>query len=98
LKAAKKRELKWPDVSKFSVDNKSLPIDIIVENTEASPRYSGITISGVTINESPEWLKNKLKAIGLTPITNVVDITNFVLHELGQPLHAFDADEIKGKK
>lgn len=98
LKAAKKRELKWPDVSKFSVDNKSLPIEIKVENTDACPRYSGITISGVTIKDSPDWLKNKLKAIGLAPINNVVDITNYVLHELGQPLHAFDADEITGKK
>lgn len=98
LKAAKKRELKWPDTTKFSVDNKSLPIEIKVENTEACPRYSGITISGVTIKESPEWLKNRLKPIGLAPINNVVDITNFVLHELGQPLHAFDADEIAGKK
>ena len=62
------------------------------------PRYTGITISGVTIGESPEWLKNKLRAVGLNPINNVVDITNFVQHEIGQPLHAFDADKIEGKK
>ena len=62
------------------------------------PRYTGITISGVTIGESPEWLKNKLRAVGLNPINNVVDITNFVQHEVGQPLHSFDADKIEGKK
>ncbi|GHN00628.1 phenylalanine--tRNA ligase beta subunit [Cytophagales bacterium WSM2-2] len=98
LKAAKKRELKWPEVSKFATDSKSLPIGIKVENAEACPRYSGVTISGVTIGESPDWLKSKLKAIGLAPISNVVDITNYVLHELGQPLHAFDADKITGKE
>jgi len=98
IKAAKKRELNLPDVSKFSVDNKNLLIDVKVENIEACPRYSAITIAGVTIKESPDWLKNKLKAIGLAPINNVVDITNYVLFEVGQPLHAFDADEITGKK
>ena len=66
--------------------------------TADCPRYTGITISGVTVGESPEWLKNKLRAIGLNPINNVVDITNFVQHEVGQPLHAFDADKIDGKK
>jgi phenylalanyl-tRNA synthetase beta chain len=69
-----------------------------VESAEACPRYSGVTLSGITVSESPEWLKNRLKSIGLAPINNIVDITNFVLHETGQPLHAFDADEIKGKK
>jgi phenylalanyl-tRNA synthetase beta chain len=98
IKAAKKRELKWPDVTSFKTDNQKLKIDIQVENTEACPRYSGVTISGVTIAESPEWLKSRLKTIGLTPINNIVDITNFVLHEFGQPLHAFDADEITGQK
>jgi len=68
----------------------------VVENTDACPRYSGVTISGVTVTESPEWLKNYLQIIGLRPINNIVDATNFVLHELGQPLHAFDADKIKG--
>jgi phenylalanyl-tRNA synthetase beta chain len=73
-------------------------IDIAVENTQGCPRYSGIVISGVTVKESPSWLQNKLKAIGVRPINNIVDITNFVLHELGQPLHAFDLDKIEGKK
>lgn len=73
-------------------------ISIIVENTEACKRYSGIVISGVTVTESPDWLKNRLKSIGLRPINNIVDITNFVLMELGQPLHAFDLEKIKGRK
>jgi phenylalanyl-tRNA synthetase beta chain len=98
IKAAKKRELKWPLVDHFEIDNRSLTIPVSVENSEACPRYSGVTISGIKVNESPDWLKNRLKSIGLTPINNVVDITNFVLHETGQPLHAFDADQIEGKK
>lgn len=91
-------EVTVPDVSSFSVDNHDLEIPVTVEDTEACPRYSGVSIKGVTIKESPEWLQNRLKAIGVRPISNIVDITNFVLHELGQPLHAFDADEIKGGK
>ncbi len=87
-----------PDVSKFQIDNTNNPIEIIVENAEACPRYAGITISGIEVKESPAWLKNSLKAIGQKPINNVVDVTNFVLHEMGQPLHAFDADQITGKK
>jgi phenylalanyl-tRNA synthetase beta chain len=98
IKASKNRELKWPDVSSFKTENQNLKIDITIENTDACPRYSGVTISGLTVAESPDWLKSRLKAIGLSPISNIVDITNFVLHELGQPLHAFDADEITGKK
>ncbi|MBK5279965.1 MAG: phenylalanine--tRNA ligase subunit beta [Bacteroidia bacterium] len=98
IKAAKKRKLNIADVSNFKTDTTSMAIPVIVENTEACPRYSGVTISGVTIQESPDWLKNRLKSIGLSPINNIVDITNFVLHETGQPLHAFDADQIKGKK
>lgn len=73
-------------------------LDILIENPQACPRYSGLVISGITVKESPDWLKNRLNAIGLRPINNVVDVTNFVLHELGQPLHAFDYDRIKGKK
>lgn len=73
-------------------------IEVIVENTEACPRYSGLVISGIRVTDSPDWLKHRLQAIGLRPINNIVDITNFVLHELGQPLHAFDIDKISGKK
>lgn len=98
IKAAKKRALKLPSVESFKTDNISLSIPVTVENSEACPRYSALTISGVTIRESPDWLKNKLKSIGLSTINNIVDITNFVLHETGQPLHAFDADKITGKK
>jgi phenylalanyl-tRNA synthetase beta chain len=85
-------------LSDFKPDNKSNVYEVIIENTADCPRYTGITISGVTIGESPDWLKNKLRAIGLNPINNVVDITNFVQHEIGQPLHAFDADKIEGRK
>ena len=87
-----------PSVAAFRPDNNDNPYDVIVENTTDCPRYTGVTISGVKTGESPEWLKNKLKVIGLNPVNNVVDITNFVQHEIGQPLHAFDADKIEGKK
>ncbi len=96
VKAAKGREIKWPSVDAFKSDTQDLPITVTVENTAACPRYSAVTISNITIEESPEWLKNRLRSIGLTPINNVVDVTNFVLHEIGQPLHAFDADKITG--
>lgn len=87
-----------PSLSGFKPDNNDHPYEVIIENPTDCPRYTGITISGVTIGESPEWLKNRLRAVGLNPINNVVDITNFVQHEIGQPLHAFDADKIEGKK
>jgi phenylalanyl-tRNA synthetase beta chain len=87
-----------PDVSAFKVDNHDLPIEVIVENSEACPRYAGVSIKGVTIKESPEWLKKRLRSLGIATKNNIVDITNFILHELGQPLHAFDADEIEGGK
>ena len=87
-----------PDVTKFHPDNTNRVIDIIIEDTKACPRYSGLTISDVTVNDSPEWLKARLLSIGLRPINNIVDITNFILHETGQPLHAFDADKINGNK
>ena len=80
----------------FKIDNNALPIQVVVDAPEAAPRYSGVSIKGVAVKESPEWLKNSLLAIGLRPINNVVDVTNFVLHECGQALHAFDADKIKG--
>lgn len=87
-----------PSVDAFQVNNNDYIVNVTVENTEACPRYSGVTISGVKVTESPDWLKNKLNSIGLRPINNVVDVTNFVLHELGQPLHAFDGDKIKGNQ
>ena len=82
-------KVRVPSVDEFKVHNNDLPIQVTVENTEACPRYAGVSIKGVTIKDSPDWLKNKLKAIGIRPISNIVDITNFILHELGQPLHAF---------
>jgi phenylalanyl-tRNA synthetase beta chain len=90
--------LQLPDVSGFTVDNHNLPIDIEVVDKQACLRYAGISIEGVRIAESPDWLKNKLMSIGLKPINNIVDISNFVLFETGHPLHTFDADQIKGHK
>lgn len=90
--------LRLPSVDDFKVDNKDLPVEVVVENTEACPRYAGVSIKGVTIKESPDWLKKRLQAIDVRPISNIVDITNFVLHEFGQPLHAFDLDEIQQQK
>jgi phenylalanyl-tRNA synthetase beta chain len=87
-----------PDLSGFKVQNQDLNIQVMVEDPIASPRYSSLSISGISIKESPDWLKDKLNVIGVRPINNVVDVTNFVLHELGQPLHAFDADAINGNK
>ncbi|WP_297693481.1 phenylalanine--tRNA ligase subunit beta [uncultured Eudoraea sp.] len=91
-------ELITPSVSNFNVENRSLKIDVSVENNNLAPRYCGVTLSNLIVQPSPDWLKNRLRAIGLSPINNVVDATNYVLHELGQPLHAFDADRILGKK
>jgi len=90
--------LSLPSVDNFKVDNNDLDIDVVVEDEIACPRYSGLSISGIKVDESPDWLKIKLNAIGVRPINNIVDITNFVLHETGQPLHAFNADKIKGNK
>lgn len=92
------KEINWPSVDHFKVDNTDLSLDIEVKDQEACPRYAGLTINNVEVKESPEWLQNRLKAIGLAPINNVVDITNYVLHETGQPLHAFDIDQITGNK
>jgi len=90
-------ELITPSVSTFRIDKRVLKIDVDVKDSKLAPRYCGVTISGITVKESPEWLKNRLKAIGLTPKNNIVDVTNYILHELGQPLHAFDASKINGK-
>ena len=87
-----------PSVEAFKVDSNALPIEVVVENTDACPRYTGVSIKGVTIKESPDWLKKALGAVGIRSINNVVDVTNFVLHEMGQALHSFDADKIKGNK
>jgi len=90
--------LTMPDVSSFKTANENLTIAVDVQDTEACPRYSSVSISGVTIKASPDWLQDRLKVIGIRPINNIVDITNYVLHDLGQPLHAFDADQIAGKQ
>ena len=96
-KNSSQSELITPSVNKFKVEKRTLKIDVKVENTKLAPRYCGVTISGITVKPSPEWLKNRLKSIGLSPKNNIVDVTNYVLHELGQPLHAFDAAKINGK-
>ena len=93
----KPANLKRPSVDAFKIDDEVPAIEVVVENKEACLRYSGITIKNVTVKESPEWLQNRLKVIGLRPINNV-DITNYILHGVGQPLHSFDADKIKGNK
>ncbi len=91
-------KLKFPDVSAFQADNNNLDIEVIVEDTVACPRYSGLTLSNIEVAESPEWLQNALKVIGIRAVNNIVDITNFVMYETGQPLHAFDADAVSGNK
>jgi phenylalanyl-tRNA synthetase beta chain len=97
IKAVTGEEVRFPSILDFKVDNQDLPIKVEVENKEACPRYSGVSISGIKVAPSPDWLQNALKSIGLQPINNVVDVTNFVMHELGQPLHAFNADKIAGQ-
>ena len=92
----KQAALTRPSVDAFAVENHDLDIKVTVENSEACPRYAGVTVKGVTVKESPEWLQNKLRIIGLRPINNVVDITNYIVHAFGQPLHCFDANKIKG--
>ena len=98
MQAKGKSAIHRPGVETFKVDNNDLQIDIEVQNNEACMRYAGVTVKGVTVKESPEWLKNKLQIIGLRPINNIVDITNYILHAYGQPMHCFDADKIKGGK
>ncbi|WP_298410980.1 phenylalanine--tRNA ligase subunit beta [Hydrotalea sp.] len=90
-------KVKLPFNHAFKADDKSLPIAVTIENQAACPRYSGVSISGVKVGHSPGWLKNSLQSIGIRSINNVVDVTNFILHETGQPLHAFDVQAIKGK-
>ena len=91
-------ELITPSVMSYHVDTRSLKIDVDVQDKEKCPRYCGVTISGIKVEPSPNWLQHRLKSIGLSPINNIVDITNYVLHELGQPLHAFDANKISNNK
>jgi phenylalanyl-tRNA synthetase beta chain len=98
LAAYFRSKVQMPDVSTFKTDNESLKIEVEVKDTAACPRYSSVSISGVTVKNSPDWLQDKLKVIGIRPINNIVDITNYVLHDLGVPLHAFDADQIIGGK
>jgi len=96
LKAVLGRNINLPSVEAFQIDNHLLPMEVKVENEEACPRYSGLTISGIKVGESPQWLKLRLQTIGIRSINNVVDVTNYVCHELGQPMHAFDAGKVKG--
>lgn len=98
LKALLGREVNFPEIASFEIEEKGTPVQVRVENHDAAPRYSGLVITNLQVKESPDWLKLKLQAIGLSPINNVVDATNYVLHELGQPLHAFDLAEIAGNE
>ena len=91
-------KLNLPDVSNFQKEKDGKKIDVIIENKDACQRYAGVTIEGTSIQPSPKWMQNRLKAIGQNPINNIVDITNYVLHEIGHPLHGFDADKIEGNK
>ena len=91
-------QLHKPSVDAFKVDNNDLDISVTIENGDACPRYAGITIKGVTVKESPDWLQNHLRMIGLRPINNIVDITNYILFAYGHPMHCFDADKIKGNQ
>ena len=91
-------ELHKPNCDAFEVDNESLTIDVEVKNTEACKRYACVSISNCEVKESPEWLQNKLKIVGIRPINNIVDITNYIMMAYGQPMHCFDADMVAGHK
>ncbi len=90
-------EWNYPNNDAFRIDNNAHPLEVVVEDKEKAPQYFGLTLSGLTVKDSPSWLQNRLKAIGLSPINNIVDATNYIMHHLGQPLHAFDLDKVKGK-
>jgi phenylalanyl-tRNA synthetase beta chain len=90
--------VKSPFKNNFKVDHQGMQMEVVIENATACQRYAGVSIQGITVAESPEWLQQKLKSISLRPINNIVDVTNYILHETGQPLHAFDADKIEGRK
>jgi phenylalanyl-tRNA synthetase beta chain len=94
----KDHKVKNPSANSFKVDHTNLPITVVIENTNACQRFTGVSFTNITVKESPAWLQQKLRAIGLRPINNIVDITNYILHETGRPLHAYDADAIAGKK
>jgi phenylalanyl-tRNA synthetase beta chain len=98
LKAVLNRPVQLPSVDAFAIHDNSLPFDVEIKNTEACPRYAGLTISGIKVADSPDWLKQRLAVIGIRSINNIVDITNYVCHELGQPMHAFDAAKVSGNK
>ncbi|MEQ9063035.1 MAG: phenylalanine--tRNA ligase subunit beta [Vicingaceae bacterium] len=98
LTSLKNDAIRIPDVTAFKIDNEEFKIEVTVEDHEACPRYSGLSMSGIKVSESPDWLKDKLKTVGLKPINNIVDAANFIMYETGQPLHVFDADQIKGQK
>jgi phenylalanyl-tRNA synthetase beta chain len=98
LAAALRRPLCWPDVSAFKPSEDEFPIEVIVEDPQGCPRFCGLTLDGVQVGESPEWLKKSLTAIGLRPINNVVDVTNYICHEMGQPMHAYDWHELAQQK
>ncbi|MFM8849918.1 MAG: phenylalanine--tRNA ligase subunit beta [Cytophagales bacterium] len=98
IRAATGRELQWPPIENFKVSNTQCTVQVVVEEPEMCPRFSAVSIANVTVRESPDWLKNRLRSVGLTPINNVVDVTNFICHEMGQPLHAYDIAEIAGRK